>query len=180
MNDHRTLRAMTSPSAPGGDAAEPRELMRIWFRMLRLNASIGAALTQRLRDIGLSAPQFDCLSTLTEADGVTQQQLAARLYVTKGNISGLVNRLVEQGLVRRNPIAGDKRSYAVSLTGKGRALAEKGMAAHQAYVQATLGRMPAGERALFGDLLVRLRERVREEGAGLAPGGTAPGARAIA
>jgi DNA-binding MarR family transcriptional regulator len=169
---------MTKPSC---DADENRDLMRVWFRMLRLNASIGAALGQRLREVGLSIPQFDCLSTLTEQDGVTQQQLAERLYVTKGNVSGLVNRLAEQGLVKRSPIAGDKRSYAVSLTLKGRSLAEKGMAAHQAYVLATLGRMTSGERDLFGDLLVRLRERVREEDAGLGkPAGASSSTSAIA
>ncbi|MET0606308.1 MAG: MarR family transcriptional regulator [Beijerinckiaceae bacterium] len=170
---------MTTPTLPRAEAEERRELMRIWFRMLRLNSRIGAALTQRLRDVGLSVPQFDCLSTLTEEDGVTQQQLAERLYVTKGNVSGLVNRLVEQGLVKRSLIAGDKRSYAVSLTAKGRALADRGIAAHQAYVEATLGRMPAGERDLFGNLLVRLREQVREEETRLAQP-QAPGPNAFA
>lgn len=170
---------MTTPTLPRAEAEERRELMQIWFRMLRLNSRIGAALTQRLRDVGLSVPQFDCLSTLTEQDGVTQQQLAERLYVTKGNVSGLVNRLVEQGLVKRSLIAGDKRSYAVSLTAKGRALADRGIAAHQAYVEATLGRMPAGERDLFGNLLVRLREQVREEETRLAQP-QAPGPNAFA
>ncbi|WP_425330039.1 MarR family winged helix-turn-helix transcriptional regulator [Terrirubrum flagellatum] len=137
--------------------------MRVWFRLARLHATIGAAITQRLRAIGLSIPQFDALSTLTEEDGITQQILAERLYVTKGNVSGLVNRLAEQGLVKRSPIAGDKRSHALTLTAKGRALAESGMKIQRSYVMATLGRMPAGEREMLGQLLVRLRDKVREE-----------------
>lgn len=151
----------TDPSPCSAD--ETRDLMRIWFRMLRLDASIGVAVGQRLRAIGLSIPQFDLLSTLTEQDGITQQQLAERLYVTKGNVSGLVNRLAEQGLVKRSPIAGDKRSHALSLTVKGRSRAEAGIRIHEDYVRRTLGRLPQGERDLFGALLIRLRDAVREE-----------------
>lgn len=161
---------MTTAAAPC-NADEMRELMRIWFRMLRLDASIGASVGQRLRAVGLSIPQFDLLSTLTEQDGITQQQLAERLYVTKGNVSGLVNRLAEQGLVKRSPIAGDKRSYALSLTAKGRGMAESGIRIHEDYVQRTLGRLPKGERDLFGNLLMRLRDTVREEDAAGAGGG---------
>ena len=148
----------------GGD--EARDMMRVWFRLLRLDSSIGVAMTQRLRAIGLSIPQFDLLSTLTEQDGITQQQLAERLYVTKGNVSGLVNRLADQGLVKRSSIPGDKRSYALSLTAKGRALAETGIRIHEGYVRATLGRLPRGERDMLGDLLTRLRDAVRQESDG--------------
>ena len=67
--------------------------MRVWFRLIRLEARMQVAITSRLREIGLSAPQCDVLTTLTEAEGVSQQELAKRLYVTKGNISGLLDRL---------------------------------------------------------------------------------------
>ena len=56
---------------------------------------------ERLGEIALSVPQLDVLSTLTEAEGVSQQELATRLYVTKGNISGLLDRLADAGLVER-------------------------------------------------------------------------------
>lgn len=167
-------------SAPSQNCEETRELMRVWFRLLRLDASIGVAVSQRLRAIGLSIPQFDLLSTLTEADGVTQQHLAERLYVTKGNVSGLVNRLADQGLVKRSPIAGDKRSYALSLTAKGQALAEAGIRLHEDYVRSTLGRMPRGEREMLGNLLIRLRDAVREEEATAGRSNHAAGASAIA
>ena len=54
---------------------------------------MNVAVAGRLREIGLSVPQCDVLTTLTEAEGVSQQELAKRLYVTKGNISGLLDRL---------------------------------------------------------------------------------------
>ena len=53
-------------------------------------------------------------------EGMSQQALAERLYVTKGNISGLIDRLVAAGLVERRPIVADKRQYALYLTAAGR------------------------------------------------------------
>ena len=67
--------------------------IRVWFRLIRLEARMQAAVGERLRDIGVSIPQCDVLTTLTEREGVSQQELATRLYVTKGNISGLIDRL---------------------------------------------------------------------------------------
>ena len=61
-----------------------------------------------LKALGLSIPQFDLLSTLTEREGMSQQELAEQLYVTKGNVSGLLDRIVEAGLVEpaRSPATG--------------------------------------------------------------------------
>ncbi len=73
--------------------------VRVWFRLIRLEARMQAAVGERLREIGVSIPQCDVLTTLTEQEGVSQQELAKRLYVTKGNISGLIDRLAEAGLV---------------------------------------------------------------------------------
>ena len=67
-------------------------------------ARMQAAVGERLRLIGVSIPQCDVLTTLSEEEGVSQQELAKRLYVTKGNISGLLDRLESAGLVeRRSP-----------------------------------------------------------------------------
>ena len=74
------------------------------------------------------------LTTLTEREGLSQQELAARLYVTKGNISGLIDRLVANGLVERRALAGDRRSHAIHLTPAGRELAKRGIEAQKDFV----------------------------------------------
>ena len=140
------------------DLADP---MRVWFRFVRLHRRVSAAIAGRLRTIGLSIPQFDLLSTLTEHEGASQQELAERLYVTKGNVSGLVDRLVEAGLVERRAIPGDRRSHALHLTRRGRTLAEKGLALQRAYVGETLGRLPAGELAALERVVLAWREAAR-------------------
>src|SRR3712207_9154870 len=95
-------------SAPRPDPAASPDPLRVWFRFIRLHRRVSGAIAGELKGIGLSIPQFDLLSTLTEREGLTQQELAQRLYVTKGNVSGLVDRLVESGLVERRAIAGDQ------------------------------------------------------------------------
>ena len=135
--------------------------IRVWFRFVRLESRIQSAVAERLREIGLSVPQCDVLTTLTEAEGVSQQTLAERLYVTKGNISGLLDRLESAGLVERRSIAADRRQYAIYLTQSGREAAEKAIGVQHALIAATLGRLKGDELASFESLLIATRDLVR-------------------
>ena len=135
---------------------------RVWFRLLRLQTRINLAITERVRALGLSVPQCDVLTTLTEREGLSQQELAERLYVTKGNISGLIDRLEAAKLVERRSLESDKRSHAIYLTPQGRDLAEQGIAVQRRFVLDTLGRMAPDDLAKFESLLVNVRDLVRE------------------
>ena len=136
--------------------------VRVWFRLIRLEARLGAAVSDRLRAIGLSVPQCDVLTTLTEAEGVSQQTLAKRLYVTKGNISGLIDRLAEAGLVERRSTANDRRQHAIYLTQAGRLMADKAIAVQHRWIASTLGRMTEPDLEALEAKLVALRDIVRE------------------
>jgi DNA-binding MarR family transcriptional regulator len=141
-------------------ASEPDPL-RVWFRFIRLHRRATGSVAGILKTIGLSIPQFDLLSTLTEREGLSQQELAERLYVTKGNVSGLLDRMVEAELVERRAIPGDRRSNALHLTPKGRALAEQGIAAQKAYVSATLGELSPADLTDLERIVLAWRERAR-------------------
>lgn len=136
-------------------------ITRVWFRFLRMRQRCQTIMTQRLRELGLSVAQFDLMSTLSEQEGITQRDLADRLYVTKGNVSGLVDRLVEAGLVLRRGIPGDRRSYALHLTPSGRQLVEQGMAVQIAFVEETLGKLPESDVAHMETVLVAWRDSLR-------------------
>ena len=148
-------------SAPLHMAVPEADPLRVWFRFIRLHRRATGSVGTILKSIGLSIPQFDLLSTLTEREGLSQQELAERLYVTKGNVSGLLDRMVEAELVERRAIPGDRRSNALHLTAKGRALAEKGIAAQKAYVSATLGAMPEADLIDLERIVLSWRERAR-------------------
>lgn len=145
------------PTAGG----EPIDPMRVWLRVARLQQRLSTALSAELRAIGLSIPQFDVLSTLTEGEGVTQQDLAERLYVTKGNVSGLLDRMEEAGFVERRSIPGDRRSRAVHLTAQGRDLARRGLGLQRAFVAATLGALPESDVAELDRILRAWRDAAR-------------------
>lgn len=134
---------------------------RIWFRFLRLHQRGHSVMSQRLKAIGLSVAQFDLLSTLTESEGITQRDLAERLYVTKGNVSGLVDRLVEARLVDRRAIPGDRRSYALHLTEDGRRLAALGMETQQNFVARTIGSLPPADLAILDQVFNRWRDALK-------------------
>jgi DNA-binding MarR family transcriptional regulator len=136
---------------------------RVWFRLLRVESRLGAAVSDRLREIGLSVPQCDVLTTLTEAEGVSQQALAKRLYVTKGNISGLLDRLESAGLVERRSTAADRRQYEIHLTAPGRETALRAIAIQHAFIRRTFGRMAEGDLEAFERLLMSLRDILRAE-----------------
>lgn len=159
---------MTATRNPGD--VEAADEMRVWFRFLRLHQRVSLAMAARLRAIGLSVPQFDLLSTLSEREGITQSELAERLYVTKGNVSGLVDRLVEAGLVERRAIASDRRSYALHLTAHGRDLAERGLATQRDYVASTLGKLRPGDLIELERLVLAWRETARGASASPASG----------
>ena len=160
-----TISAMTANPMPR-PAERARvadvEPLRVWFRFIRLHRRVSAAIAAELKKFGLSIPQFDLLSTLTEQEGLTQQELAERLYVTKGNVSGLVDRLVEAGLVERRASPGDRRSHALHLTAAGRRLAARAMAAQEQYVRQTLGRLPAPDLMALESLVLAWRDKARE------------------
>ncbi len=149
---------MSAPKIVPHAATEPD---RVWFRFMRLHQRMLMQMTARIRALGLSIPQFDLLSTLTEQEGISQSELAERLYVTKGNVSGLVDRLVQAGLVERRAIAGDRRSYAMHLTPEGRRLAEAGIAAQRDFVANTLGKLETDDLAELDRLVLLWRDFAR-------------------
>lgn len=128
---------------------------------MRLHQRLLGQMSARIRALGLSIPQFDLLSTLTEREGISQSELAERLYVTKGNVSGLVDRMVQAGLVERRAISGDRRSYAMHLTPEGRRLAEAGIAAQRAFVASTLGKVEPADLAELDRVVLIWRDLAR-------------------
>ena len=77
---------------------------------------------------GSSEAQFNLLVVLRYSDGpdavsdvlMTQNELSRRLLVDKSNITSLIDRMERDGLIRRNTVPGDRRSYHISLTDAGR------------------------------------------------------------
>ncbi|OWW20227.1 MarR family winged helix-turn-helix transcriptional regulator [Noviherbaspirillum denitrificans] len=72
-----------------------------------------------IRKLNLTPPQFDIVATLGNTEGMTFKELGEKTLITKGTLTGVVDRLEAKGLVMRTSHAIDRRSTIVKLTEKG-------------------------------------------------------------
>jgi DNA-binding MarR family transcriptional regulator len=103
-------------------------------------------------------PQFDVLATLWHGEGITQQELAERLLVTKGNVVGLIDRVSLAGWVERHPDPEDRRANRLYLTDLGRALLDKAWPDQIAFCQKIFGTLNDAELKLMHEYLARLEQ----------------------
>src|SRR5690606_2055835 len=100
-------------------------LMRIYQRVVRVEQTL-------LAKYGLTRSQFDVLGHIATEPGLSQQALAERLLVTKGNVAGLIDRLEDAGMVERCDAPEDRRMHRLFLTDKGLAAFEQAAPALEA------------------------------------------------
>lgn len=110
-----------------------------------------------LRTLGLTPPQFDIVATLGNTPGMTPKELGEKTLITKGTLTGVVDRLAAKGLVRRIPSAQDGRSQIVQLTKKGEILFDEVFPAHVAYFSRAFGDLKAEDYARIKAALHDLR-----------------------
>ena len=127
--------------------------MLAWVRMLRVVQRVERDLARQLRRWGLNTAQFDVLAQVGAAEGLTQQELADHLLVTKGNVAQLVARLEGRGMIERRPRGRANRLY---LADEGRRLFERVVPAHEALVDQRLSALTKEEQKVFHDLLRKL------------------------
>jgi len=71
------------------------------------------------RSLGLTPPQFDIIATLGNTEGMSCKELGEKTLITKGTLTGVIDRLEDKGLVRRAIKTEDRRSMLIRLTHKG-------------------------------------------------------------
>lgn len=135
----------------GGD----KQRLRVWLRVLKLQRQMEAELRERLRNrFDTTLPRFDVLAALDHhAEGLRMSELSSWLKVSNGNVTGIVDRLVEDGLVVRVPVAGDRRAMLVRLTRKGTETFAQMARVHQGWVDELLGGLTSAEAGQLITLL---------------------------
>ena len=113
----------------------PEEIrLKTWLQLVRTFYRVHRRLVATLSERDITLPQFDVLATLRFSEGVTQQELAERLLVTKGNVTGVLDRLEIVTLVERRPDPGDARANRLYLTAAGRKKIESILPRHDQLV----------------------------------------------
>lgn len=105
---------------------------RLWLNILRLHGLVFGDLNRQLLDeTGLSLAKFDAMAQLARnPDGLSMGKLSGALKVTNGNVSGLVNRLIKDGMVVKAMSADDRRSFSAKLTDAGLTTFKQASEAH--------------------------------------------------
>ena len=161
----------TRAAAAGAPLVEIPEATKPALRVhLRLATCRNLLMREARRSVerwGLTLPQFDVLAELSRAvdEGFTFVELSRLLLVTSGNLTGIVDRLESDGLVRRETDDRDRRLVRIVLTKKGRQLAEHIMPLHARDIQALLSFMSVDQLAALKEMLGHLRDGLRARGA---------------
>jgi len=119
-----------------GPLSASKEKLRLWIRLLRASRIIESELRERLsREFDTTLPRFDVMAALYRTpDGMLMSDLSRFLLVSNGNVTGIVDRLVAEGLVQRGQRNGDRRTSIVRLTKPGKDTFKTMAAAHERWV----------------------------------------------
>jgi DNA-binding MarR family transcriptional regulator len=110
--------------------------LRLWLRLLTCTTLIEGEVRSRLRErFDVTLPRFDLMAQLDKApDGMTLSDVSKRMMVSNGNVTGLVERLVESGHLDRRTSETDRRVQVIRLTKAGRAEFRKMAAEHEIWI----------------------------------------------
>lgn len=133
--------------------------LRLWLRTLACTNLIENHIRSRLRtEFDITLPRFDLMSQLDRSpQGLKMGELSRRMMVTGGNVTGITDQLVTEGLVVREDSPKDRRAYIVKLTAEGRRSFRKMAEAHEGWIVELFDGMSAAQRSQLYELLAVLK-----------------------
>jgi DNA-binding MarR family transcriptional regulator len=138
--------------------------LRIWLRLLTcMNMTEGMIRARLHAQFATTLPRFDVLAALDAAGTeLTMGALSARLMVTSGNVTGLINAMERDGLVLRQPHPADRRSTLIGMTDTGRRLFARMAPAHAQWIEQAMAGLDRREVEQLWQLLGHLKASVRD------------------
>jgi DNA-binding MarR family transcriptional regulator len=144
----------------------PQEL-RLWLRLLTCTQLVEKQVRAQLHtQFDITLPRFDLLAQLERSpDGLKMNELSRRMMVTGGNVTGITDQLVAEGLVDRAEVEGDRRAYCVRLTAKGRRVFNEMAHQHEQWIVEAFGALSAKDMATLYKLLGKVKDHHRAQAA---------------
>ncbi|RYX96174.1 MAG: MarR family transcriptional regulator [Comamonadaceae bacterium] len=157
--------------------SEHPEALRLWLRLLTCTQLIEKKLRGQLRgQFDTTLPRFDLMAQLERnPDGLKMNELSRRMMVTGGNVTGVTDQLVREGLVERLGVEGDRRAFRVRLTSRGRTTFNAMARQHEDWIVDSFAGLSAREVEQLHKLLGKVKQHqhqhqnqaTTETGAGL-------------
>jgi DNA-binding MarR family transcriptional regulator len=155
---------LVRPDRETGVRADEHRALRLWLRLLTCSQLIERHVRSRLRSrFGITLPRFDLMSQLERhPGGLKMNELSRRMMVTGGNVTGIVDQLVKEGLVERLDEPSDRRAWRVRLTRAGSKAFAEMAGAHEEWVVSLLGGFSRRDSEALMQLLARLKQSTLE------------------
>jgi len=134
-----------------------------WVRVMRLYNAVSRLAAAQLSKDGVSGPRFDVLAQLGALGGAcaAQDALVRRLMVTKGNVSTLIHKMVQDGLISRKEDPANRRRNRLALTPKGEALRRRAVPRHEQWVDELFSVLSSREQEILEALLAKLLSGIK-------------------
>jgi DNA-binding MarR family transcriptional regulator len=147
----------------GHDAASARQRLRLWLQMLKAVRFVESDLRERLRQgYDMTLPRFDVLAALLAApDGLRMTELSHQLMVSNGNVTGIVDRLVADGLTQRETMESDRRAFRVRITETGAQLMREMTARHLEWINELFAEVTEADAARGISIMLDIRHKAR-------------------
>ena len=140
-------------------SSSDHEALRLWLRLLTCTKLIEGRIRARLRaSFDCTLPRFDLMAQLERhPDGLKMGEISRRLMVTGGNVTGITDQLVKEGLVTREGLPQDRRATLVKLTASGRKTFQRMAQEHERWVVSLFSELGDKERQQLHGLLGQLK-----------------------
>ena len=118
-----------------------KERLRLWLKLLKASRHVETEIRRRMRaEFNWTLPRFDVMAALSRApDGLKMSGISNMLKVSNGNVTVIVDKLVEEGLAVREAVPGDRRASIVKLTAEGQTTFAGHAAVHATWIDEILG-----------------------------------------
>lgn len=126
-------------------AAATESFMPIVRELVRTYQAFRSYSDAQICQMGLTSSQFDVIATLGNTPGMTFNKLAEKTLTTKGELTGIIDRLEKKGLVRREVPPEDRRSFLAVLTPAGEQVFAETFPAHIAHLKQRFERLDKQE-----------------------------------
>lgn len=157
------------PADPAAPSFRKPEWLALLRELVRCYQAFESHSSAHVRTLGLTPSQFDIVVTLGNTPGMSCRELGERTLITKGTLTGVLDRLEAKGLVVRESSPADRRSFTVKLTKKGETCFGRVFPAHLAYMTPAFATLSVEEQAQIVQSLGRLRDAFARPGPAAAP-----------
>ena len=139
-----------------------KDRLRLWLKVLKATKAVESDVRENLRrEFATTLPRFDVMAALMQHEkGLKMSELSGVLKVSNGNVTGIVERLVEDGHVQREKVEGDRRANLVRLTQAGRIEFSRQAEAHEGWINAAFDGLTADEAQGIAESLDAVARRL--------------------